>query len=187
MFILHLWEERKEMNKETNYKLLPLSVFGCQIKQIQSGQFMVTFTSQLAAFASGIFIVASCPSEIPGVDWSLWSFCDSWPVRDWLYRPWRNLQVGPSWVEVIIWHFLQHLIEEKNKIHNNEGCVICAIMHQGKWTDLSLHLLRKTPLLSGYSLLQGPLSVHEDTPWNIAAPLKYKVNLKPPKCYWIQR
>lgn len=47
------------MNKESKYKLLPLSVFGCQIKQIQSAQFMVTFTSQLAGLASGIFIIAA--------------------------------------------------------------------------------------------------------------------------------
>lgn len=33
-------QQKKHLNKETKYKPLPLSVFGCQVKQIQSAQFL---------------------------------------------------------------------------------------------------------------------------------------------------
>lgn len=158
MFILHLWEERKEVNKETKYKLQPLSVFGCQIKQIQSVQFMVTFTSQLAGFASGIFIVASRPPEIPVVDCSLWSFAIDGRWQTGFTGPGETCKLAhhefrsqASYTLRVIWHLFTAFDSGKNNIQGNN------------YTDLSLHLLRKTPLLSGYSLLQGPLSVHEDT------------------------
>lgn len=60
-------------------------------------------------------------------------------------------------------------------------------------THLSLHLLRKMPLLSGYSLLQGPLSVRADiAPWrHFLCMMNTRVNLesecpqKPKGLLWI--
>lgn len=63
---------------------------------------MVTFTSQLAGFASGLFIIASRPSEILVVDCSLWSFAIVARWQTGFTGPGETCKIGPSWIQVTI-------------------------------------------------------------------------------------
>lgn len=111
-----------------------------------------------------IIIITSCPSEIPVVDCSLWSSA--------VVARWQSGFTGPGEIcrlphcELILrlsyvfggfWHLSSTVTLTFFNLQKR-GSVICENVHKKKKSPhLSLHLLRKTPLLSGYSVLQGPL------------------------------
>lgn len=154
MFIIQNTKRKKEM-WQRRYQLLHLLILETESKS--STLYGFFFNANLHHESGLRHVILSCCKKVASSFQCLWPLKKPARTHSVIYSCTTNINsvlfLNTNWIK-IMWR--TSTVQLTGFIY---GIILWFFFVCFRSPDLSLHLLSKIPLLSGYSLLQGPLSV----------------------------